>query len=121
MNRQVQEALQERIEAFASDVTKILQGAVADAVAEALGGTKKRATRALPTTTTKRPKHGRGSSLDTETVLAELRRKGDRRVEEIAKSLRTSTKSLKLPLRKLIDAKKVKTQGQRRGMRYTAR
>lgn len=105
-------------------MTEILTRAVADGVAAALGrSTRKAKTRdgAMATSARGRPKSGRGSSLDVESVLAEVRRKGDRRVEELAKSLRTSTKSLRLPLKKLIAAKKVKTSGQRRGMRYTAR
>lgn len=123
MNEAIQRQLQARIEAFASDVTEILTRAVADSVAAALGGSPRSGAKRVPATSarSRRPKSGRGSSLDTETVLTEVRRKGDRRVEELAKSLRTSTRSLRLPLKKLIAAKKVKTTGQRRGMRYTAR
>jgi hypothetical protein len=67
-----------------------------------------------------RPASGRGSSLDTETVLREVAREAGRGVEAIAKSLRVKTKQLQLPLKKLVESRKIKTTGQRRGMRYTA-
>jgi hypothetical protein len=69
----------------------------------------------------KRPSRGRGSSLDAATVLREVRREGGRGVEALAKSLGVKTKQVQLPLRKLIEAKAIKTKGERRGMRYTAK
>src|SRR5690349_12002406 len=117
-----QEQLDARVSSFTADITSILRRAVERAVSDALLVSKTHRPRAKSSSTAspaaKRPKSGRGSSLDTETVLREVKRKGGRRVEEIAKSLRTSTKSLALPLRKLIAANKVKTRGNRRGTRY---
>ena len=124
MNDALQRQLQANIDAFSANVTAIVAQAVRDAVDAALRTTPaaKSGARASgsPRTAGKRPTSGRGSSLEVDTVLAEVKRKGGRGVEQLAKSLRVKTKQLQLPLRKLIAAKKVKTKGQRRGMRYTA-
>lgn len=118
MNQQIQRELQARVESFASDVTAILTRAVADAVAQALGSA---APRKLNTrvATRRRPQSGRGSSFEVDAVFAEVKRKGGRRMEELAKALKTTTKSLSLPMKKLIVAKKVKARGVARGTRYT--
>jgi hypothetical protein len=55
----------------------------------------------------------------TKSVLAHIKRNPGQRVEQIAASLGTSTKELALPILKL--GKALKTQGQRRGTKYTAR
>lgn len=43
------------------------------------------------------------------------------RIEELADLLGVPSRTLKLPARKLVQAKKVKTTGERRGTRYKAR
>jgi hypothetical protein len=132
MNEALQRQLQMNIDAFSANVTAIVQQAVRDAVEAALkasapaaSSTARTAGKTAAATTPvvvagKRPTSGRGSSVDVETVLAEVKREGGRGVEALAKSLRVKTKQLQLPLRKLVDTKKIKTKGQRRGMRYTA-
>jgi hypothetical protein len=55
----------------------------------------------------------------TKNVLAHIKRNPGQRVEQIAEALGTSTKELALPIIKL--GKALKTQGQRRGTRYSAR
>jgi hypothetical protein len=55
----------------------------------------------------------------TKNVLAHIKRNPGQRVEQIAAALGTSTKELALPIIKL--GKALKTQGQRRGTKYTAR
>ena len=55
----------------------------------------------------------------TKNVLAHIKRNPGQRVEQIAAALGTSTKELALPIIKL--GKALKTQGQRRGTKYSAR
>jgi hypothetical protein len=55
----------------------------------------------------------------TQNVLSHIKRNPGQRVEQIAAALGTSTKELALPIIKL--GKALKTQGQRRGTKYTAR
>lgn len=123
MNERIQRELQGRIEAFAVDVTAILQRAVADAVAEAIGSPARGASR---TSVSAKSKDAAGRRTrqrvqqEAGTLLKEVQRKGDRRMEEIAKSLRTSTKALVTPMKKLLAAKKVKKSGLARGTKYRA-
>ena len=142
MNEKIQAQLQERIEAFAADVTTILQQAVADSVSDVLAGTAAKPARRAPAakvgrkakTKTKakakakgkrRAKGAKRSPAELvqleKGLLREVKRKGGRRIEEIAESLGASTKDLTLPMKKLIGGKKVKSKGQRRATRYTAR
>lgn len=55
----------------------------------------------------------------TKNVLAHIKKNPGLRVEQIAEALGTTTKELALPIIKL--GKALKTQGQRRGTKYTAR
>jgi hypothetical protein len=55
----------------------------------------------------------------TKNVLAHIKKNPGQRVEQIAEALGTTTKELALPIIKL--GKALKTQGQRRGTKYTAR
>ena len=126
MNEQIQRRLQERIEAFATDVTSILKDAVADAVAEALGARHARSTagRAEARRGTKRDKAGRRTRAqvqrEADALLREVKRKSGQRMEQIAKNLRVSTKALALPMQALLKAKKVKKTGVARGTMYRA-
>lgn len=121
MNQRIQRELQESVEDFGSDVTALLTRAVAEAVAEVLAGARVKKAASPRNAATRRPKSGRGSSYDVDKLFVEVQRQGGRRMEQIAKSLRTSTKSLTLPMKKLIAAKKVKASGMARGTNYTAR
>ena len=117
MNERIQRELQDRIEAFAADVTEILRRAVADSVAEVLGGSRQRKNAAGA------PRGGRteaARAARAEALFREVQRKGDRRIEEIAKSMRISTKELKAPMGRLLKAKRVKRTGAARGTRYRA-
>lgn len=55
-----------------------------------------------------------------ETLLAHVKKNPGQRGEQIAKALRTDVNVMRLPMKALIAAKKVKTKGQRRGMTYIA-
>ena len=55
-----------------------------------------------------------------ERLLAYIKAQPGRRGEQIAKVFHTDVKTIRLPMLRLIAEKKVKTQGQRRGMMYFA-
>jgi hypothetical protein len=54
-------------------------------------------------------------------VLTQVRAKQGLRLEEIGRALKTPTKILKLPVAKLMAAKKLKKKGQKRGTKYFVR
>jgi hypothetical protein len=54
-------------------------------------------------------------------VLAQVRSKQGQRLEEIAKAMKLPTKGLKLPVSKLMAARKLKTKGAKRGTKYFTR
>lgn len=117
MNERIQRELQERIEAFATDITDVLRRAVSASVADALGGARQ------PKTAAATPRGGKteaARAARAEALFREVTRKGDRRIEEIAKSMRISTKQLKAPMGRLLKAKRVKRSGAARGTRYRA-
>lgn len=130
MNEHVQRRLQECIEGFAAQVTEILKDAVADGVASALGGSRRAQApvqrgRGRPKARSKAvDKAGRRTrervQQEADALLKEVQRKGGRRAEQIAKSMRTSTKALVTPMKKLLAAKRVKKSGVARGTTYRA-
>lgn len=65
---------------------------------------------------------GRRSPEDVEqmgaSLLAHVNKSPGQRGEQIAEALHLDTKTIRLPMQKLIADKKVKTKGERRGMRY---
>ena len=66
-----------------------------------------------------RGERSRGHAEDmTDTLLDYVRKHPGQRGEQIAADLRTDTKSMRPSMHKLIEAKKIKTEGQRRGMSY---
>ena len=72
----------------------------------------------------KKSKGGRRSAAESagqgEALLAHVTSNPGQRGEQIAKALGTDVGTMRLPMKKLIAAKKVKTRGQRRGMTYFA-
>jgi hypothetical protein len=55
-----------------------------------------------------------------ETLLAHVKKNPGQRGEQIAAALNTDTRTIRLPMQKLIAGKLVKTRGQKRGMTYFA-
>ncbi len=56
----------------------------------------------------------------SESLLTHVKQHPGQRGEQIAAALKTDVGTMRLPMKKLIAAKKIKTQGNRRGMTYTA-
>jgi hypothetical protein len=126
-------ALRSRVEAFVADISGLVRTAALQAVQDALSGAvpakrgpgrPKNASAAKPP----RPaKSGKRAKRDPEAVMAvaakvhaTIKAKPGQSVEEIPKGLRVTTKVLKLPIIKLLEAKVVSTKGQKRGTRYFA-
>lgn len=61
-----------------------------------------------------------GANVDEmmETLLAHVKANPGQRGEQIAAALRSDVGTIRLPMKKLIAAKQVRTEGQRRGMTY---
>jgi predicted ArsR family transcriptional regulator len=55
-----------------------------------------------------------------ERLLAHIEKNPSQRADQIAKAMRSEVMTIRLPMKKLVAAKKVKTKGQRRGMTYAA-
>lgn len=121
--------IRDRIEAFVDEVADLVRRAALDSVKEALegpgssprprgprrkkGGARKKAGSA---------RRGRRSSADVgamgDTVASYVRANPGQTVTEIGVALGLGSKELRLPLTKLIEEKRLRTTGQRRGTRY---
>ena len=119
------------VEAFASDLTALIRESAFETVRAALGegsssGRRGRgagssvsgARRSLP----KGAKRPPGDILKLTTRLLEYV-KGHRgeRIEQIAKGMSVSTRELNLPVKKLIQAKSIRTRGHKRATQYFPR
>lgn len=125
--------LQEKTETFVMEVAELVKLAALESVGEALGvnGSVSPGHRSerLVSRTARQPerrKKGKKRSPEslerlTETLLESIRSGPGRRIEEIARELETGTKELALPARKLLDAGRIKTTGQKRATKYFAR
>lgn len=119
--------LRARVDAFVDDLNVLIREAALLAVHQALGVSAKRGP-GRPRGAAKAPAAKRGgkrAKRDPQAVLAmadkvhaAIKAKPGQSVEQIGKGLGMPTKALTLPIRKLLDAKRVKTKGQRRGTRY---
>jgi hypothetical protein len=119
------------IDSFADQLSALIRESAMETVQEALGGLgssgrgRRAGGRAAIALSSLRPK---GQKRDPQE-LTELRGrlldfiKGNSglRIEQIAEGLKTSTRELNLPVKKLIAEKLVKTRGQKRATRYFAR
>lgn len=80
---------------------------------------------AAPKAARKTGKRGKRSSEDVTELAAQMydyiSKNPGQSIEEIGRGMGKATKVLKLPIKKLIEAKKLKTTGQRRGTRYNTK
>lgn len=120
MNKTIQGELQSRIEAFATDITTILQRAVAASIAATLADARASKSAGRGRAKGKAARKGSKVAVDLDVLLREVTKVGGRRVEEIANSLGIPSKSVGPAMKKLLVAKKVKAKGKARGTRYTA-
>ena len=139
----VNDQIRDRVEAFAAELTELIRAAAMETVANALGegavgggrgrGRGRRAAAAAialrggrrGSRAAAREKGAKRPPQEIEKLTAKL---GDyvksnpgQRIEQIAKSMGTSTKELNLPVKKLIATKAIKTRGQKRATQYFPR
>ena len=125
--------IQSRIESFLAELSALVKRSAVEAVQLALAtdGTVRRRGPGRPRGSGRRgpgrpPKAGgkraKRSSEDVEAmaarVLAQVRSKQGQRLEELGRAMKLPTKGLKLPIQKLLAAKKLKTKGRKRGTQY---
>ena len=123
----VQAALDTLIEAIRSELREEFLSALGgNGSAPKRGSSKARRTAASAAPRAKAKARAKGAKRTpeelealTNNVLAHIKKNPGLRVEQIAEALGTTTKELALPIIKL--GKALKTQGQRRGTKYTAR
>jgi hypothetical protein len=132
--------IQQLIQTFVTQIEAAAKKAAIEQVLASLGGSAAPARRGRgpgrPKGSTNKPaaaansgaaikpvrKGKRRSAEDVEamggTLLDYVKANPGQRADEIAKALRTDVGTMRLPMQALLAAKKVKTQGQRRGTKY---
>ncbi len=134
----IDSALRARIDAFTAEITALVRASALEAVHNALGATltitpAKRgpgrpAKSGAPSPIAAPKRRGRPAkrtpedvAMTGEAVVAYVAKNPGQSVEQIGKALGQKTKELALPVIRMIEAKKLKTTGQKRGTRYFAR
>jgi|GEM_PF-773790 len=125
--------IQDRIQAFTAELSDLVKAAAMDAVQEALGGQASSAARrptpkkAASRKATKRAGSGkriRRSAEDLEALSGQLvayvKANPGARLEEISAGMGIASKDLKRPVTLLLEAKKLRKTGQKRGTQYFA-
>lgn len=129
-NQSMHSEIRDLVESFAADLTALVRRTALEQVHSALSGSVSngRKTRG-PGRKASGPRRARGgggkrSSEQVDAFAAKIldfvKKNPGLRGEQLSASMKTDTKSLRLPMLKLIGDKKVKTKGQRRGMMYYA-
>jgi hypothetical protein len=142
-NNTLDQDIQSRIESFLAELSGLVKRSALEAVHEALGGAlaparrgsgrsrgapkTKRGPGRLRKSASKVARAGkriRRSAEDLEViaarVFAHVKSNAGHRLEEIGKALKLDTGVLKRPVAKLLEAKKLRTEGQKRGTKYFA-
>jgi DNA-binding NtrC family response regulator len=119
--------IRETIEAFVEELSALVRAAAVQSVTEAFGAgaagpaRRGRGAAALPSRSARSKGQKRAPEALaelSEKLLSAIKSGPGQRMEEIAKTLGTSTKELTLPARKLVSEKKIKTKGERRATKY---
>jgi len=117
------------VEAFKTDLEAAIRKDMLDRLRGVMGGdipipfAGKRGP-GRPRGSMNKPKRGRPARVDTsglsEKLLAHVKANPGQRGEQIAAALRSDVGTMRGPMKKLIAARQVRTEGQRRGMKYFA-
>jgi predicted ArsR family transcriptional regulator len=119
MNHTLQAELQKRIEAFAADITSVLQRAVADSVAAVLQGTARPTSARTASSAKAAATAVRRTSISANELYAVLLADGNRNIEKIAQGLGVKTAVIAPVLKDLVAHGSVRRSGQARGTRYS--
>jgi hypothetical protein len=127
MNSQIQQEINQRIEGFVSEITELARKAAYETLSSALGhgmsdqiGSRHAG---LSTSSVLRYRKGGKRSANeiaatADSLLQYIRDQPGQRMEIIAKAMDVSTKELTLPIKKLLQAKKIRVEGQKRATTY---
>lgn len=125
--------IQSLIANFAEQLTQVIRRKTLEQVLAALGGEasaaparrgpgRPRSAVAPAARPARRAKGAKRSAAEmeqfTDDLVAFVRANPGLRGEQIAAALKTDVKTMRLPMQKLIEGKKISTKGQRRGMTY---
>ncbi len=119
----VEERIRVRIESFVTELNTLVRKAAVESVDAALSGgvatARRRPGRPSRSATSKRIRRSSTDVDDTATaVLRQVKITPGGSVTDIGAALGLPSKDLKLPIKKLLEDKKVRTTGQRRGTKY---
>ena len=130
-NSSLDQEIRNRIQSFLAELSGLVKKSALEAVQSALstdGAAPKRRGPGRPRKTGapaaggKRAKRSSGQVDELATrVIAQVRSKQGQRLEELGRAMKMPTKGLKLPIQKLLAAKKLKTKGRKRGTQYFTR
>lgn len=116
--------IRERIEAFVTEISGLIRQAALDSVAEALGGAGGAplggGVRFTLDADARRSGKRSREEIDSTTslVMSFVEAHPGQGVEQIAQALGADTRGLTLPIRKLVAAGKLTTEGQKRATKY---
>jgi len=139
MSNNINQQIEARVQAFVQELSSLVKSAALDAVSGALGGaatagakgrrgrppgSKNKKSAAAPSAA-RRGKRGKRTSAQVDQMAARVfdhvKKNPGIGVEKISKAFRLKSKELTLPIGKLLESKKLRTTGQRRGTKYFAR
>lgn len=145
-NTQIDQQIRDHINAFVEQLSTLVRKAAVEAVRTALTGNAPAAAQirrgpgrppktatapaaarpaAAPAKKAAKGKRAKASPADLAAagakVLEYLAKNPSQSLEQIGKGLNTPTANLKLPIKQLLVDKKLKTTGQRRGTKYSAK
>jgi predicted HTH transcriptional regulator len=120
----IQQAINERIDAFVADITELAKKAALETLETGLsGGVRRTSTgKGLISTRGVRRKSGKRSPDEiqeaADQLLEFIRTNPGQRMEAIAKMMGSTTKDLTLPIKKLLQQNLVRVEGQKRATSY---
>jgi hypothetical protein len=120
-NQQIRDA----IEAFVEELSVLVRAAALQSVTEVFGSSGPGGRRGRGSVVGGSPRRAKGEKRSAQALsqlvgrlLTEIKTKPGLRMEQIAKSIGSTTKDLALPAKKLLAEKKIKTKGERRATKY---
>ena len=130
----IEKQIRASIESFVAELNALVRQAAMEAVQGALGGnsdSNPRKTARNPKTSDQAPtprrrgRRGRRVKRSPKTLarlqsrlLDEISRRPGQRIEAISRSMGVSTKDLNLPIKKLLEAKRIEKRGEKRATEY---